>query len=129
MNRIDDEEEVRRSTRRRHLRREEADERGDIYEEDHPEDELERLLEEMERDREKLNLDMLALRLLLRRHLDLEARWRQFTGVGGITASDFRQYLAGQWRPRVTRQRRHLRLVVNHRLTPRMTHNGGPEAA
>jgi hypothetical protein len=33
----------------------------------------------------------------------LPVLWRQFTGLGGVSANDFRQFLAGQWRARITK--------------------------
>jgi hypothetical protein len=93
-------------------------------------DELLAVLEYIDYQRHRLNRYGAALKSLLQRYPDLQAKWRQFTGAGGLSAEDFKLFLRGQWRPKIIRQRRHLRLVVNQRHKPTVIRSGNdPEAA
>ncbi len=38
--------------------------------------------------------------------------WHEFTGSGGISADDFRSFMNGTFRARLTRRKKHLRLVA-----------------
>ena len=85
---------------------------------DDPEEELLQRLERIDYQREQVELQRQSLQSLLEFYPELAGRWKEFTSLGGVSASDFRKYLDGQWRPRITRQRKHLRLIVNRRQKP-----------
>jgi hypothetical protein len=51
------------------------------------------------------------LAALLRRYPDLQKQWNDFERAGGLTTKDLEDFLNGQFRPRLTRTRRHLRLI------------------
>jgi hypothetical protein len=89
------------------------------------------VLENIEYRRQQLQGDLANLQALLNRHRELQARWQEFTGAGGLSAKDFEQFIGGKWRPRIVRQRRHLRLVSNQKRPAaiRRHNNDGPEAA
>jgi hypothetical protein len=55
---------------------------------------------------------------LLRRYPDLLQRWQQFLRNGGVGAEHWEQYLNGRMRPRLTRQRKHLRLISRKAASP-----------
>ena len=44
---------------------------------------------------------------------DFALAWREFIASGGINAADFVAFMDGEFAPRRTRRRRHLRLVSN----------------
>jgi hypothetical protein len=56
------------------------------------------------------------LTALLRQHPDLQERWAKFQRQGGATTKDLEDFFNGRFRPRITRTRRHLRLVSNREL-------------
>jgi hypothetical protein len=121
----DDEPPPRRRTRdddnldelRPRPRRREPSDGDDIIAESEPQGELIEVLELIERSREQLNRHAIALRHLFRRYPGLQQKWEVFIRSGGITASDFERFLDGQLqlRPRITRQHRHLRLIISRR--------------
>jgi hypothetical protein len=60
--------------------------------------------------------DVLArLQTWLRDNPRLAARWAEFTVAGGVSSDDWEAFLAGNFRSRLTRTRKHLRLVSNRR--------------
>jgi hypothetical protein len=107
-----DDDEVKSSRRLRRRYEEEEDEEEDVLEQD-PQEELVELLENIERHRERLGYNIGGLRALLRRNPLLEKQWNSFLRSGGVTANDLECFLNGQFRPRLTRTRKHLRLVSN----------------
>jgi len=100
-----------RALRRQRLRREHYDE----YCRDDPEQELLDILEKLDELREKLQRESEFLQMLLEYNPELAVQWRQFTSAGGVTLEDWQQFLAGNFRSRITRTRRHMRLVSNRR--------------
>jgi hypothetical protein len=113
---IDDDDDMAPPRRRHYYRAPDLDEFDD-YDET-PEEALLDHLGIIDRQRQQLNLERQSLQSLLDHDPDLAAKWREFISLGGISAEDFRQFLAGQMRARITRQRKHLRLVVDRRRRP-----------
>jgi hypothetical protein len=109
---------------------EDDEEEEDDGDEHDPRDELIDVLESIDDARESLDNYQLTLSYLFARHPDLKLQWRKFLQVGGLTADDFRKFLRGELRPRIVRQRKHLRLVSNRKVTPlSFNNNSGGEAA
>jgi hypothetical protein len=95
-----------------------------------PEEELIELLESIEQWQHRLVRDRSRLAALLGYTPDLQQRWDQFTRQGGITAKEFEAFLDGKFRARITRQRRHLRLVSSRKgVIMRAPRSNDPEAA
>jgi hypothetical protein len=69
------------------------------------------------------------LRAWLRNNPRLAARWAEFTAAGGISSEDWQRFLAGNFRSRLTRTRKHLRLVSNRRSPRRRRPNDDPDEA
>ena len=101
------------------------------YEEDalDPEDELIIILKAIDYTRSRLDCHQVKLAHLFRRYPDLQEQWRKFTRYGGLSADDFRLFLKGQLRPRITRQRKHLRLVSNRKAIPVKLRKTGNDVA
>jgi len=119
----EDDEEIDRPLRpRRHRRRfEEDDEDRAFEEEESPQDELVEILDSIERQRERLNCYHIRLTHLLRRNPELQDQYQRFSQASGLTAKDFELFLKGELRPRITRTKKHLRLVSNRKpLTNRL---------
>jgi hypothetical protein len=134
----DDDEEEERPLRRRYLRRryldedEDEEERGPEYD---PEEELEQILQRLDRFRRQFALEFRLLHSLLTHHPDLRAQYESFLRSGGISHEDFERFLDGDMRPRLTPRRGHLRLVSNtrsrllHRLRIRRSSDEPDDAA
>jgi hypothetical protein len=82
---------------------------------DDPEQELLDILEKFDELREKLQRETEFLQMLLEYNPELAGQWQQFTSAGGVTLEDWERFLAGNFRSRITRTRRHMRLVSNRR--------------
>jgi hypothetical protein len=87
-----------------------------------PADELLDLLRDIERRQKRLAQDQRDLHRLIEREPDLRQKWHEFTRMGGISANELELFLQGRLRPRITHQRRHLRLVPNRKLVNRGHH-------
>ena len=80
--------------------------------------------------RERLDGLQVKLSDLFERYPPVEDMWRQFRKAGGLTADDFVKFLKGQLRPRITRQRKHLRLVSSRKVLPlKLTKRPGNDVA
>jgi hypothetical protein len=124
----EDEDESPPSRRRRRLDEDDEDDEDEYFNED-PEEELLDTLEHLDHYRQQMDVHFVALQSLLRRYPDLQAKWQEFGCGGGITAEDFRKFLAGRFRNRRTRTRRHMRLISNRRppaIRLRRRQNGDP---
>jgi len=69
---------------------------------------------------------------LIRNNPPLAAKWKEFTSQGGIGAKDFENFLNGKLRTRLTRGKKHLRLVSSRqpvRIRLRRPQDDDPEAA
>jgi|SRR6516164_6097876 len=55
---------------------------------------------------------------LIRDNPQLAVKWREFTSQGGIGAKDFEHFLSGKFRCRLTRGKKHLRLVSSRNPPP-----------
>jgi hypothetical protein len=93
------------------------------------EDELLDRLRRIEQKQEALDVVRAELKAMISQR-PLNEIWRKFTSSGGVTASDFAQFLHGQLRPRIIRGHRHLRLVADRRqaMTSR-SKDEGPQVA
>jgi hypothetical protein len=90
------------------------------------------LLEGIEQHRDVLVWHDATLTDWLLNSPDFSKAWHDFTAGGGISGSDFRAYMSGQFRRRPgVRQRRHLRLIASapNPITHRRHNNPDPEAA
>ena len=66
----------------------------------------------------------------LQRSPELAKDWREFQSLGGVTADDFVKFCAGTMRHRLTRERKHLRMIVNRRnVIRRVRFDPGNDAA
>jgi hypothetical protein len=87
----------------------------DDEEEDVPaiasEEDLENILDLIDRHRLQLETQTRLLHALLKRHPDLKAEYEDFLRCGGVTGEDFERYQQGRMRPRLLHHRGHLRLV------------------
>jgi hypothetical protein len=69
---------------------------------------------------------------LLRNNPQLAAKWKQFTSEGGIGAKDFENFRHGKFRCRLTRGKKHLRLVSSRNppsIWLRRSQNDDPDEA
>jgi hypothetical protein len=71
------------------------------------------LLRNIEGHQKALHGHMAILHRWLNRSRDLSEAWAKFMRGGGVTADDFALFVDGRFRSRHTRQKRHLRLLVN----------------
>lgn len=95
-----------------------------------PEVILLRHLEEFDTLRDDLNDTRGSLSALLRDEPKLQLLWKKFQRAGGLSADDFRRFLKGKLRPRITRQRKHLRLISVRKTAPiKLIKGNGGEAA
>jgi len=96
-----------------------------------PEHELSDVLRTLDYHREGMQEQTSYLQTLLQCNPELAVRWQQFTSAGGVTAEDWERFLAGDFRSRITRTRRHMRLVSNRplRIRLRRRQNDDPEGA
>jgi hypothetical protein len=53
----------------------------------------------------------------------LQVAWEEFQSAGGLTAEDFAQFIAGHFRHKRMRRKRHLRLVHSARCRPIRLHS------
>jgi hypothetical protein len=96
------------------------------------EDELISILTAIDDARQRLDCKSQQLLHLLDRNPDLRKRWLGFVRSGGVTAADFTKYIGGKLRPRITRQRKHLRLISKsrkHNPVRLLKNDSGGEAA
>lgn len=66
---------------------------------------------------------------LLLKYPELRALWSKFHRVGGCTTKDLEDFLNGRFRPRIVRQRKHLRLIASRKAPPIRLIKPGGEAA
>jgi hypothetical protein len=76
-----------------------------------PEEDLENILDLIDRHRLQLETQTRLLHQLLKRHPDLKAEYEDFLRCGGVTGEDFERYQQGRMRPRLLNHRGNLRLV------------------
>jgi hypothetical protein len=125
--------ERRAAVRARHLSRPADEDDDDEIEEwsgSSPEEELLDALERIEEARRELEAQRRYFEAVLAADDYLQEQWAGFLRHGGISAHEFRNYLAGKIiRYRANRKRRHLRLIVNNKRRAVRAPNGGDEAA
>jgi hypothetical protein len=107
---------LRRLARRRTVYDDEDDDDG-IYDDQDFEYELSNILDSIDSTRLKLDRYQRKLSHSLQRYPMFDDQWRKFQKSGGLTADDFRLFLRGELRPKITRQRQHLRLISNRKPT------------
>ena len=95
--------------------------------------EVVQLLADIEQHRRAAEADAAILHHWLKRSTQLAKTWAKFTAVGGVSAADFKAFMRGTLRYRLSpsRQRHHLRLVSSRNPPPirRRLSSGGNDAA
>jgi hypothetical protein len=76
------------------------------------------VLKLIDQTRVRLSCHQIALNSLLRTYPAVQPFWRKFQLMGGVTVDDFTQFANGDFRPRITRQRKHLRLISSRKPIP-----------
>jgi hypothetical protein len=94
-----------------------------------PEDELSGVLRTLDYHREGMQEQTSYLQTLLQCDSELAVKWKQFTSAGGISAEDWERFLAGNFRSRITRTRRHMRLVSSRSPRIRLRRSPPDEVA
>jgi hypothetical protein len=103
----------------RHLSRPDDDDEIEEWSGSSPDEELIDALERIEQARRELAAQHRYFNSVLAAEPCLQEQWAGFLRQGGITAHEFRNYLAGKIiRYRATRTRKHLRLLVNNKRRP-----------
>jgi hypothetical protein len=106
------------------------DDEDDGYYLDDPEEALTRLLKRIGSIRDQLDQTQGQLSDLLQEEPELAQQYRRFIQQGGLTAEDFERFQLNLLRPRITRSRKHLRLVSSTKPVkkrPRITPRGGSD--
>jgi len=83
-------------------------------------EELSDVLRKLDYQREGMQEQTSYLQTLLQGDPELAVQWKQFTSAGGVSAEDWERFLAGNFRSRITRTRRHMRLVSSRPLRIRL---------
>jgi hypothetical protein len=126
---IKDSRTYRRQSARRVYDEDDDDDEGIVDEEDFA-DELVSLLKSIDYTRQRLDCHQSKLSHLLERYPEFAGLWQKFQKAGGLSAEDFRLFLKGELRPRITRQRKHLRLVSSRKpLAVKLKRPGNNDAA
>jgi len=102
------------------------------WEPDHPEfvyDDLIDVLDALDGTRFRLNQQQCKLRQLLNCDPELRGLYESFSRSGGVTGEDFRRFLHGELRPKITRSKKHLRLIACRKTVPLTFKKPGNDAA
>lgn len=124
----DDEEEVLNQRSRIANGDYDDDEAEDFYNDD-PEETLIGLLRRLGNIRDQLDQTQGQLSELLEEEPELAQQYHRFTQLGGLTHEDFERYRLSLLRPRLTRSKRHLRLVSSTKAVKRSSRPRDDDAA